>query len=43
MLLDGKFSELAKQRAEFGAILKNDGLPELLDRLAQRVQQMRQG
>ncbi|MFO1035388.1 MAG: ABC transporter substrate-binding protein [Geminicoccaceae bacterium] len=43
VLLDGKFSELAKQRAEFGAILKNDGLPELLDRLAQRVQQMRQG
>jgi len=26
VLLDGKYSELAKQRAEFGAILKNAGL-----------------
>ena len=43
VLLDGKYSELAKQRAEFGAILKSDGLPELLRRLDERVRQMSQG
>lgn len=35
--LDGKFSELARQRAEFSAVLKRGGYDELLTTLDERI------
>ncbi len=40
VLLDGKFSELAKQRAEFAALLAGGGLPELVAGLERKIRQL---
>jgi phospholipid transport system substrate-binding protein len=37
VMLDGKFSELARQRAEFSAVLKNGGYDELIAALDERI------
>jgi len=37
VMLDGKFSELARQRAEFSSVLKNGGYDELIAALDQRI------
>lgn len=37
VMLDGKFSELARQRAEFSAVLKKGGFDELIAALDQRI------
>ncbi len=37
VMLDGKFSELARQRAEFSAVLKNGGYDELIAALEERI------
>lgn len=37
VMLDGKFSELARQRAEFAAVLKNGGYEDLIAALEQRI------
>lgn len=37
VMLDGKFSELARQRAEFSSVLKNGGYQELITALDQRI------
>jgi hypothetical protein len=36
-MLDGKFSELARQRAEFTAVLKHGGYEELIAALDRRI------
>lgn len=38
VMLDGKFSELARQRAEFSAVLQRGGYQELLDALDERIE-----
>lgn len=43
VMLDGKFSELARQRAEFSAVLKNGGYDELIAAIDQRVAEMGAG
>ena len=40
VLLDGKFSELARQRAEFAAVLKSGGLPELVATLERKIEEL---
>lgn len=37
VMLDGKFSELARQRAEFSSVLKNGGFDDLISALDQRI------
>lgn len=37
VMLDGKFSELARQRAEFSAVLKNGGYEELIIAIDERI------
>jgi phospholipid transport system substrate-binding protein len=37
VLLEGKFSELAKQRAEFAAVLKDGGAPRLIAMLEKKI------
>jgi phospholipid transport system substrate-binding protein len=37
VMLDGKFSELARQRAEFSAVLKNGGYDDLITALDERI------
>lgn len=37
VMLDGKFSELARQRAEFSSVLKRGGYNELIDALDERI------
>jgi phospholipid transport system substrate-binding protein len=37
VLLDAKYSELARQHAEFAAVLKGGGLPELIATLEQKI------
>jgi phospholipid transport system substrate-binding protein len=37
VMLDGKFSELARQRAEFSAVLKKGGYDELIAALDERI------
>ena len=37
VMLDGKFSELARQRAEFSSVLKNGGYEDLITALDQRI------
>jgi phospholipid transport system substrate-binding protein len=37
VMLDGKFSELARQRAEFSSVLKNGGYEELITALDDRI------
>jgi phospholipid transport system substrate-binding protein len=39
VLLDAKFSELARQRAEFAAVLRTGGYPELSALLEQKINQ----
>ena len=40
VLLDGKFSELARQRAEFAAVLDSGGLPELVATLERKIEEL---
>ncbi len=40
VMLDGKFSELARQRAEFSSVLKNGGFEELITALDQRIAEL---
>jgi phospholipid transport system substrate-binding protein len=40
VLLDGKFSELARQRAEFAAVLASGGLPELVATLERKIEEL---
>ena len=40
VLLDGKYSELAKQRAEFAALLAGGGLPELVASLERKIREL---
>lgn len=37
VLLDGKFSELARRRAEFSAVLRDGGFPALAESLERRI------
>jgi phospholipid transport system substrate-binding protein len=43
VLLDGKFSELARQRAEFAAVLDSGGLPELVATLERKIEELAEG
>jgi phospholipid transport system substrate-binding protein len=38
VLLDAKYSELARQRAEFAAVLRSGGLPDLISSLEGKIQ-----
>ncbi len=40
VMLDGKFSELARQRAEFSSVLKNGGYEDLITALDQRIAEL---
>jgi phospholipid transport system substrate-binding protein len=40
VLLDGKYSELARQRAEFAAVLESGGLPELVATLERKIEEL---
>ena len=40
VMLDGKFSELARQRAEFSAVLKKGGFDELIAALDQQIAEL---
>lgn len=40
VLLDAKFSELARQRSEFAAVLKSGGLPDLISSLEHKIEQL---
>jgi phospholipid transport system substrate-binding protein len=40
VLLDAKFSELAKQRSEFAAVLKDGGVPDLVATLERKVKEL---
>jgi phospholipid transport system substrate-binding protein len=40
VLLDAKYSELARQRSEFTAVLKSGGLPDLIATLEQKIQEL---
>lgn len=40
VMLDGKFSELARQRAEFSSVLKNGGYADLIAALDQRIAEL---
>ncbi len=40
VLLDAKYSELAKQHAEFAAVLKDGGVPDLIASLEQKIKQL---
>ncbi|MGI9509666.1 MAG: ABC transporter substrate-binding protein [Geminicoccaceae bacterium] len=40
VMLDGKFSELARQRAEFSSVLKNGGYDELIVALDRRIAEL---
>jgi phospholipid transport system substrate-binding protein len=40
VLLDGKYSELARQRAEFAAVLASGGLPELVATLERKIEEL---
>lgn len=40
VFLDSKFSELARQRAEFTAVLKRGGYQELVENLEQRIEEL---
>lgn len=40
VLLDAKFSELARQRAEFAAVLKSGGLPDLISSLEHKIEEL---
>ena len=40
VLLDAKYSELARQRSEFTAVLKSGGLPDLIATLEQKIEEL---
>jgi len=40
VLLDGKFSELARQRAEFSAVLRDGGFPALAASLERKIEEL---
>jgi len=40
VLLDAKYSELARQRSEFAALLKSGGLPDLISSLEHKIQEL---
>jgi phospholipid transport system substrate-binding protein len=40
VLLDAKFSELARQRAEFAAVLRDGGYPDLVRTLEQKIDEL---
>ena len=40
VLLDAKFSELARQRSEFAAVLKSGGLPDLISSLEHKIEEL---
>jgi phospholipid transport system substrate-binding protein len=40
VLLDAKFSELAKQRSEFAAVLRDGGVPDLVATLERKVKEL---
>lgn len=40
VLLDAKYSELARQRSEFSAVLKSGGLPDLIASLERKINQL---
>ena len=40
VFLDSKFSELARQRSEFAAVLKNGGVPALITTLQQKIDEL---
>lgn len=42
VMLDGKFSELARQRAEFAAVLRDSGYDALISALDQRIAELDQ-
>lgn len=43
ILLDGRFSELARQRSEFAAIVENGGAPALIERLEAKANELADG
>ena len=43
VMLDGKFSELARQRAEFSSVLKRGGFDELITALDERIEAFASG
>jgi phospholipid transport system substrate-binding protein len=43
VFLDGRFSELATKRSEYGSILNRQGLPALLERIDQQIAEHRRG
>ena len=43
VMLDGKFSELARQRAEFSSVLKNGGYDDLITAIDQRIAELAAG
>lgn len=43
VMLDGKFSELARQRSEFSSVLKNGGYGDLIAALDQRIAELDAG
>jgi phospholipid transport system substrate-binding protein len=40
VLLDARYSELARQRAEFAAVLRNGGVPDLMATLERKIAQL---
>jgi phospholipid transport system substrate-binding protein len=38
--LDGKYSELALKRSEYGSVIKNDGIQALIRRLDEKAAQL---
>jgi phospholipid transport system substrate-binding protein len=40
VLLDARYSELARQRAEFAAVLRNGGVPDLVATLQRKIAQL---
>jgi phospholipid transport system substrate-binding protein len=40
VLLDARYSELARQRAEFAAVLRNGGVPDLVATLERKIAQL---
>ncbi len=40
ILLDAKYSELARERAEFAAVLKDGGLPQLIAMLEEKIKML---
>jgi hypothetical protein len=43
VLLDGKFSELARQKAEFAAVLRNGGVTDLKALLQEKIASLEAG